>query len=675
MLSSKSLPAVLLATTGLALAAAATQIAVRHEAEAMLQRALAGHPDTRIGAVSVDLLGQTIELRRIATRVGSARIEIGTLRVPTTARWPSLVESALASPFDDAPATPAPAPQAPVPPAPAASPPPAPTPAAPPPQAATASATGKASADNITIVDGDETYRIRHIELGGTSLSDADLAALLDAKSAEPVAARLKKVTAASIVVPEITRDRVAGVDEVHWTTHDILLANVVAGRVETGSVGGTSIASKMAKGVFNGTVGAVQAKGLDLAQIVRVASTRRTDDAEPLVPLVDSLTVNGVHISDVADSSEISIGPIEETGLKGRPLKTPVDQAASTDPEAGKAAARDMFGSISLASLGAHDLKIDNTEKGKHQTITIAGLSLQDWTTGKLGGAKMSGFAFVEPDTTLSIGAFELTALDVPLTDPKQAAKDAPVPGVAQTDLRDVALDTKTAGSKPTDAPTHIKFTVHHAGLSAEATPAGAPRLGTVAIDQLVFDLPPDAAGGPLAQMGYARVDASGGLESRYDKSAQTATVKNLTVSGVEMGAIHVNLDLANVSPALFSQDTNASKVAALAVLLKSIDLTIENTGLVDRALAWRAKADNLTAQQEQTQIAEFAATQIPAALGNGAAGRTIGAAVAKFIAQPKKLQISVRSKTGLGIADAALISTPDVLLDTLDVTASANE
>ena len=69
-----------------------------------------------------------------------------------------------------------------------------------------------------------------------------------------------------------------------------------------------------------------------------------------------------------------------------------------------------------------------------------------------------------------------------------------------------------------------------------------------------------------------------------------------------------------------------------------------------------------------------EFFANSLPASLGGGANIRAIGAAIATFITEPKTLHIAAASKNGVGAADMGMLATPDVLLNTLDIKASAN-
>jgi hypothetical protein len=59
---------------------------------------------------------------------------------------------------------------------------------------------------------------------------------------------------------------------------------------------------------------------------------------------------------------------------------------------------------------------------------------------------------------------------------------------------------------------------------------------------------------------------------------------------------------------------------------------------------------------------------------LGNTASAKTVGQAVARFIAKPGRLVISARSKdpAGLGISDLA-VPQPAALLEKIEITATA--
>jgi hypothetical protein len=69
-------------------------------------------------------------------------------------------------------------------------------------------------------------------------------------------------------------------------------------------------------------------------------------------------------------------------------------------------------------------------------------------------------------------------------------------------------------------------------------------------------------------------------------------------------------------------------------------------------------------------------AAVGIPVMLGNSAAAKALGQAVARFVAKPGRLSVEARARDagGLGVADFAGAPDPVALLDKVDLKATAD-
>jgi hypothetical protein len=114
---------------------------------------------------------------------------------------------------------------------------------------------------------------------------------------------------------------------------------------------------------------------------------------------------------------------------------------------------------------------------------------------------------------------------------------------------------------------------------------------------------------------------------------------------------------------------------VALVGATARNIDLTIENEGLFERLIAREAEKQKRPPEDLRREYGMAAAVGVPATLGNTASAKAIGQAVARFIAKPGRLNISMRTKdpAGLGIADLMSATEPAALLDKLDITATA--
>jgi hypothetical protein len=140
-------------------------------------------------------------------------------------------------------------------------------------------------------------------------------------------------------------------------------------------------------------------------------------------------------------------------------------------------------------------------------------------------------------------------------------------------------------------------------------------------------------------------------------------------------MGAIKLSALIDNVTKDLFSGDSASMQAAAFGALIKRVEVRIDNAGLFEKAAAAQAKTQNKSLEEIKRSYVTAAAIAVPAMLDNRPAAKIIGAALAKFLANPKSFHLIAISADGLGAADFALMKEPSTLLDALDIKASANE
>ena len=159
------------------------------------------------------------------------------------------------------------------------------------------------------------------------------------------------------------------------------------------------------------------------------------------------------------------------------------------------------------------------------------------------------------------------------------------------------------------------------------------------------------------------------------WDAGAEELTIKDVSISGADMGAVKVSGLVDNVTKDFFSGDATAMQAAAFGALVKKIELKIENAGLFEKAAAAQARAQNKSVEEIKRNYVSAAAIGLPAMLDNKPAAKIIGAALAKFAASPKTFHLTAVSSDGLGAADFALTKDPVSLLDALDIKATANE
>ena len=163
---------------------------------------------------------------------------------------------------------------------------------------------------------------------------------------------------------------------------------------------------------------------------------------------------------------------------------------------------------------------------------------------------------------------------------------------------------------------------------------------------------------------MGYARLDLSSRLDVDWNKASGELAIDLLFFDAADMGSVNLAAQFANVTQDLASRDEQVAAAATRSVLIKKLDLRVENAGLFDRALAVQAKNDKQSIDEaRQTDILR-ATLLLPTLLGNEPAARALGSALAKFIAAPKNFSLQALAPEGVGVADVELVQTPGALL-----------
>ena len=290
-----------------------------------------------------------------------------------------------------------------------------------------------------------------------------------------------------------------------------------------------------------------------------------------------------------------------------------------------------------------------------------------------------MRDFAFEGQTARFGLGSFALSDITLPAPGPRDANPSAlaidAYPFIAKTEVGELAVDV--AAPQEDGPPSPVRFRVAHLGSTAERTADGFPSRGTMSVDHLTFDVLDGGSPGAreFLAMGYAKVDLSAAVASSYDRGQQTLSIEKLLIGGADMGAATLAVDFANVSPSILSANAAVARASVFAMLLKRVDLRLADNGLVDKAVALKAKQDGKTTAEERDAAADFLTTSLPQALGNGSGIKAIGAAAAAFVTAPKTLHVSLASKDGLGASDVGRIGSPDDLLSRLDIQAEANK
>ena len=537
---------------------------------------------------------------------------------------------------------------------------------------------GEASAEDVTLEAGPSVYRIKQVQLVGASISSADLLKVFDPKSVAPLAERLAGLTAASIAIPEMTVETKTGAATQTFVYRDILLSGVDGGKATDASVAEISFSIADAEnGGADGAYGKISAKDIDLALAAKIMSETREAADAPKPPLFKDIDIDGFHLGGA--HAALDVRRLTVAAVTGRPPSRPWREA--TDAPLG-AAQRNALLAAFLDSFGfddftATDVALNPRAEAEMGRSTIGRVTIMRLDGPRIDGVEAQNLVFGTAWGGIGLQTLTFRGLDLgPLT---RADRAPNLPGEdLRPDFEQIAL-TKLEGRLPStkeaDASSGDTFGVERFAIDRTA-PKDARQLRlNVSLDHFTAPVRDSGAFSALAAMGYARLDLSSRLNVDWNKASSELAINSLFFDAADMGSVNLAAHFANVTLDLVSKDEQVAAAAMRGVLIKKLDLRVENAGLFDRALAVQAKNDKQSIEEaRQTDILR-ATLLLPTLLGNEPAARVLGSALAKFIAAPKNFSLQALASEGVGVADVELVQTPGALLKKIEITAVANQ
>ena len=545
---------------------------------------------------------------------------------------------------------------------------------------------------------------IPKIEATGTALTDDALKGIVDPAGSATLAQRLGILNAASIVAPQIIFEIKTGPAGNKITYRDVKLANVGSGVIESATVAGAGgdLVDPVA-GPMKITYGAMSMRKVNLGLILRVFSTPRADPNEPSVSAYEDFAADGFQMT--SRDVDVSMGKMTGSGVKMRALAMPIGDLVTLSQQLGAPGAKpspqqtaqifsmlgDIFQSMELGKVEMRDMKVN--VKKDNGAIGIGRIVMSGFAKGKLGEVAYENLTMNMPDGTAKLGRFGFRDLDMQRTFATMAdamkrgdtefrntnPRDL-VPTLGQFQISGLDLDVPDkngAGNSPDGQ--RIRFSLGNFEINTSKHIEGIPTAITARVQNFLFPIPPkpmDAQLRDIAAMGIDKFDLNHTIDIAWNEATQEIALKDYSISLGGLGSVKLTGVIGNTPKDLFSSNLALVQAAAFGAVLKSVDLTVENMGLAQKALQFQAKQSGQTPQQLQQMMVAGAAMGIPAMLGNGAASKAIAGALSKFAADPKKLRLAARSKNGVGVADAMQAAgNPAGLLESLEVTATANE
>jgi hypothetical protein len=289
---------------------------------------------------------------------------------------------------------------------------------------------------------------------------------------------------------------------------------------------------------------------------------------------------------------------------------------------------------------------------------------SMRQMINDKVEQAQFEDFSVTSAATTVKIGRLGWAGNPAATAD---AGGQKLIADALDLDLTKLVSQNKT--------PAHVLLS--HFELTSSDLVDGAPTRMRAAFDHFSFDLSnlKQSEFAQIAGLGYDKLDLSSRVDAHIDNATHEFGLDTLSLSGADMGAVRVSGRFDQVTKGLLSSDQGDLEAALVKVLLRHIDIRLENTGLFERLVASAAKSSGLTPTAVRKKFTETATAQVTAMLGDTPAADHINAALTKFIADPKTLRLSITAPDGIGALDVILSKDPTALLQSLQIEAAADD
>ena len=564
-----------------------------------------------------------------------------------------------------------------------------------------------ATADDVRIELPNVTLVIPHLKAEGTAPRGEDLGRIFDTKQPGTWEERLAKLTAHSIVAPEVkiaaVEADVAAKNGV-FVIRNVALTDVDAGKIKALSADGGSVVGASdpdLKATIE--VGKIAATNLDVPLAFRLATGSRTDEAAPLTTLYDSARISGIKYAETSPTPQsFGIGEMEASGVQTRPMLISVQDLAKTlngtgpdvsgdERKRATAVLLDAFHSVKIGHFAVHDVAYAGIDLGKPVGLKVATMSVEDGEVLRMGKLLVEGVSINTSDFDMSFDRFRVEGLDQSVLGDAlvlSGSSDAFETELLQhqamrPNFREAAFDALRMQARAGDMDgnsadgSHYVFDIPSATMTMTQSDEKAVAAGSSHV-QFVYDVSPTApslALKGLVQKGFGHIDVVSDTTIAYDPAKQTLRLDRLSVVGKGLASLVIDAAASNVSADMFGTDKDAKLEALQKAKLRSLRIAISNQTLVEKILPTLAAEAGMSVPAYKKDVKLKLRESVSEILGDDPTAKQLIAAGAAFIDNPKSLTLKMEAPNGLGVTEVTGAAEPKHLLSLMSVTARANQ
>jgi hypothetical protein len=556
--------------------------------------------------------------------------------------------------------------------------------------------------ENVSLQQGASTYTAKRIVFSGVTSTRVEIEAIFDGGSREPLATRLSRITAKRIEIPELLIESQAGAYRDRLAYHNLVASDVSQGRIATLTAEAGNVEVQGPDKV-RWAQKKLTMTGVALADLTRIYFEKAGSQATP-AKIYETAVIEDVEyqVSDgpvlrVARGSarDVLMRPTEESWsatLSLAAAMAEIDKPSTAESKRLGAALADLLGAFEIGLLDLQGLEIQGrSEDGEPVSLRLDRIAYTG-AAGQPADLRFEGFGLSTKEGRASLATLAFTGFSFRSTlegikelsgkppaeiDASMLRRLIPTIGTMRVSGLDIdAPDEKSKGP----IPERIRLSVKDMELTADKPVNGVPTNIRFATRDWVMPLPEnseDEGIKNLLGLGYKSIIWSATTAASWHEDEKEIRIHEISTTAAGMLNFKVSGTIGNVTMDVFNPDTAVAMVAALGATAKRLDVTLENDGFFERYLAQEARKARKSPEALRREYGSAAAIAVPVILGNSEQAKTIGRALAKFVARPTRLRIAARAKNadGVGIADVMSVATPSAILESLEIEAATDE
>ncbi|KAB2685213.1 hypothetical protein [Brucella pseudintermedia] len=340
--------------------------------------------------------------------------------------------------------------------------------------------------------------------------------------------------------------------------------------------------------------------------------------------------------------------------------------------------------GGIERIAVAFDNQKMDATIKGfdfaegqdymKMEEASLKGFS---WATSIEALKKFASLSDDQvenfPYTTMlpEFGTLRIAGIDADLPYDQSEEVDA------GEENADDAAQASTEETSVPSLPERIQFAMKSYEVALNKPYNGIPTDVRVAYEDMSLKVPAQGSDEfyqQLRKLGYDRLIISSNFEANWDEANQNLIIKDISISGKDMGSVSISGLMGGFTKEFFSGDKVMTQVALLGLKARQVNLKIEEKGLIAKGLKMYADENNMSEDEVRSTVSLIAAAALQELTADQPQLQDVVAAFSAFLAKPNIFELVVKAKTDKGIGALEMVAAsqdPLTLLDKVDIEA----